>query len=122
MRPAAIALVVGLALGNLLLGCAWLSARDVATAVRQELAGMQQQRDGAQAAASACSDAVDDLRTLADKRAREAEQARAQAAGQAKVLEQRADKTLSTAPAVPGDMCASMQALGDEWLRGRTKP
>ena len=34
-------------------------------------------------------------------------------------LNRRADKTLATAPSVPGDMCASMQALGDNWLKER---
>ena len=37
----------------------------------------------------------------------------------ASALNRRADATLASAPTVPGDMCASMQALGDQWLQGR---
>ena len=36
-------------------------------------------------------------------------------------ISQRADRTLGLQPKVPGDMCASMQALGDEWLQGRAQ-
>lgn len=28
-------------------------------------------------------------------------------------------KQVRGVPTVPGDMCASMQALGDQWLQGR---
>lgn len=69
--------------------------------------------------ASACSDATEDLRQLADKRKAAAAPARAAAASTAQGLQQRADYTLGLQPKVPGDMCASMQALGDEWLKGR---
>ena len=51
----------------------------------------------------------------------EADKARADAAGKAKNHDQRADYTLGLRPKVPGDMCASMQALGDEWLQGRAQ-
>lgn len=112
------ALALSLALsvaGNALLGRAWLSARDdLATAIVQ--------RDTARTDAAACSDATDDLRELADKRATAAAPARAAAATVARTLTKRADATLSSAPAVPGDMCASMQALGDDWLQSRAKP
>ena len=113
MNPILAALLISLA-ANALLGWQWLSARDdAATAIVQ--------RDDARAAASACSDATDDLRTLADQRKKEADKARAAAAGKAKTHDQRADYTLGLRPKVPGDMCASMQALGDEWLQGRAQ-
>ena len=56
----ALALALSLA-GNALLAKAWLGARDARQAVALE-------RDSARADASACSDATEDLRTLADKR------------------------------------------------------
>lgn len=122
MRAAAIALAAGLVLGNLLLGWAWLSARDQATAARADLVSMQQQRDGAREAASVCSDAVQDLRDLADRRKSEADAARATAASKAQAHERRADEILATPPAVPGDVCASAQHQVDSWLKGRGKP
>ena len=101
--------------GNVALGRAWLSVRDdLATAIVQ--------RDTARADATACSDATDDLRELADKRAVAATPARAAAATTARTLNRRADTTLASAQAVPGDMCASLQALGDDWLQLRAKP
>lgn len=112
------ALVVVLALsvaGNALLGRAWLSARD-------DLAAATVQRDDARTDATACSDATEDLRDLADKRNAESAPARAAAAAVARTLTRRADATLASAPAVPGDMCASMQDLGDAWLQGKGAP
>ena len=62
------------------------------------------------------------LRTLADKRKAEADKARAAAGGKAATHEKRADYTLGLRPKNPADMCGSMQALGDEWLKARAKP
>ena len=121
MNPILLALGISLA-ANGLLGWAYLGQRDKTTAARGEVTAMQQQRDGAREAASACSDAVDDLRTLADRRLAAAEPARAAAASTARNLQQRADYTLGLKPRIPTDACASMQALGDEWLQGRAKP
>ncbi|QFS68527.1 hypothetical protein [Delftia tsuruhatensis] len=121
MSPTQIILAV-LAAGNLLLGWAWLSARDDAATARAELVSMQQQRDGALKGAQACSDATEALGAMAAQRAAEAAPARAAAAGQAAALNARADYTLATAPAAPGDSCASLQALGSDWLKGRAKP
>lgn len=121
MTPAQIALAV-LAAGNLLLGWAWLGARDDATTARAELTGMQQQRDGARQSAQACSDATEVLGAVAALRAAKAAPARAAAADQAQALNARADYTLATAPIAPGDSCASLQALGAQWLKGRAKP
>jgi len=121
MSPSQIILAV-LAAGNLLLGWAWLSARDDAATSAANLVSMQQQRDGALKGAQACSDATEALGVVAAQRAAEAAPARAASAGQAAELNARADYTLATAPAAPGDSCASLQALGADWLKGRAKP
>ncbi|WP_313237917.1 hypothetical protein [Delftia acidovorans] len=115
------AIMAVLAAGNLLLGWAWLSARDDATKTAAELAGMQEQRDGARKGAQACSDATESLGAVAAQRAAEAAPARAAAAGHAAELNARADYTLARQPAA-GDSCASLQALGADWLKRRAKP
>ncbi|WP_279212602.1 hypothetical protein [Delftia acidovorans] len=115
------AILAALAAGNLLLGWAWLSARDDAATARAELVSMQQQRDGALKGVQACSDATEALGVVAAQRAAEAAPARDAAAGQAKAHNARADYTLSRRPAA-GDSCASLQALGADWLKGRAKP
>lgn len=120
MSPTQI-IIAALTLGNLLLGWAWLSARDDATTAAAELVGMQEQRDGALKGAQACSDATEALGAVAAQRAAEAAPARAAAAGQAQALNARADYTLARQPAA-GDSCASLQALGADWLKGRAKP
>ncbi|WP_312839840.1 hypothetical protein [Delftia tsuruhatensis] len=120
MTPTHMALAA-LAAGNLLLGWAWLSARDDATTAAADLVSMQQQRDGALKGAQACSDATEALGAVAEQRAAEAGPARAAAADQAAALNARADYTLSRQPAA-GDSCASLQALGADWLKGRAKP
>ena len=117
----ALALLASLA-ANGLLGWAYLGQRDDATQARADFGAMEQQRDGAREAASACSDAVDDLRTLADQRASEAKAARAEAAAKAKSHNQKADTILATPPAVPGDDCRSAQLRIGDWLKGRAKP
>ena len=115
------AILAALAAGNLLLGWAWLSARDDAATARAELVGMQQQRDGARQAAQSCSDAAEALSTMAEQRAADAAPARTAAAGQAQVLNARADYTLARQPAA-GDSCVSLRALGADWLKRRAKP
>ncbi len=112
------ALLVSLGLsvaGNAALGWAWLGAREKAATVVL-------QRDDARAVASACSDATDDLRDLADKRATEAKKAQAVARAVATGRQQTAHTILSTPAAVPGDACASAQVRVDAWLRGRVQP
>lgn len=121
MNPILVALAISLA-ANAALGWAYLGQRDETTTAQANLRDMQGQRDGALGAASACSDAVDDLRALADKRAKDAAPARAAAASAARGHEQRADYTLGIKPRVQGDACAGLQSLGDEWLAGRAKP
>ena len=111
MSPGQIIILLSLA-ANAVLGWAYLGQRDDTTAAAD-------QRDQARADATACSDAVEDLRELAGKRHAAAAPARAAASAVAQGLNARADYTLGLRPKVPGDMCASMQALGDEWLQGR---
>jgi len=120
MSPTQI-ILAALAAGNLLLGWAWLSARDDATTAAAELVGMTGQRDGALKGAQTCSDATEALGATAAKRAAEAAPARVAAAGQAAALNARADYTRSRQPAA-GDSCAALQVLGADWLKGRAKP
>ena len=109
----AIILLISLA-ANAFVGRAYLAARDTATTA-------EHQRDQARSDATACSDATEDLRDLAVKRAKAAAPARAAAASAAQGLQARADYTLRLRPSNPADVCASMQALGDEWLQGRAQ-
>lgn len=111
IRTLAIALALSVSANALLVG-AWLGARDARQAVALE-------RDSARAAASACSAAVEALQAFAMQRLKDATTERKAAEQQARKAAQRADKTLATAPAVPGDMCASMQQLGNDWLKER---
>lgn len=109
----AVLLVLAISLtANAALGWAWLGQRDETTTATV-------QRDQARGDASACSDATEALRELANKRTAAAAPARAAAAASAQALHQRADYTLGLQPKDPGNLCASMQALGDEWLQGR---
>jgi hypothetical protein len=96
------------------LGWPWLGQRD-------DTAAAIDQRDQARSDATACSDATEALREQASKRRTAAAPARAAASAAAQGLDQRADRTLGLQPKVQGDMCASMQALGDEWLQGRAQ-
>lgn len=108
-------------LGNA--GQAWLylGLRDELTLAKAATGAREKERDTAQQEASACSDAVDDLRTLADQRAREAATARATAATQAHAAAQRADAILAAPAAVPGNDCASAKVRVDRWLQGRAQ-
>lgn len=118
MTEAMQALLVALAIsvaGNAGMGWAWLRARDAVV----ELRG---QRDTARGDATACSDATQDLRDLADKRAAAAKRDQAAAAAKARAHQQLAQTILSTPAAVPGDVCASAQARVDVWMKGRTAP
>lgn len=117
MLPAINPLLAALALSlaaNGVLGWAWLGQLDDTTAAIS-------QRDQARGDATACSDATEALRDQANKRRTAAAPARAAANTAALGLTQRADRTLGLPPKMPGDMCASMQALGDEWLQGRAQ-
>lgn len=111
VQALSLALALSLA-GNAALGWAWSGARDAKVQAVLE-------RDAAQDAATACSDATDDLRDLADKRAKEAAPARAAAKLSSGKLAKRADRTLATQQVGTG--CEGMQALGDGWLKERAK-
>lgn len=119
--PVLFGLALSLAL-NAALGWACLSQRDKTTEAQSAVTAMEQQRDGARAVASACSDAVEDLRNVADQRAAEAKAARAEAAAKARGHNKKADSILATAAAVPGDDCRSAQVRVADWLKGRAKP
>lgn len=101
--------------GNAVLGWAWIGAREKAATTTL-------QRDDARAMTSACSDATDDLRELADIRGATAKKAQAVARDAALVRQRAAQTILSTPAAVPGDACASAQVRVDAWLRGRVQP
>ena len=117
----AVLLLVSLA-ANGVLTWAYLGQRDKAMAARTSVTGVERERDGARGVAQACSDGVEGLESAVARQQAQAEPARAAAAAQAQALNQLADYTLSTAPAAPGDACASAQAMGSAWLKGRAKP
>lgn len=119
--PILFGLALSLAL-NAALGLAYLGQRDKTTEAQSAVTAMEQQRDGARAVASACSDAVEDLRNVADQRAAEAKAARAEAAAKARGHNKKADSILATPAAVPGDDCRSAQVRVADWLKGRAKP
>lgn len=121
MTPMQIILLVSLA-ANGLLGWAYLGQRDDATEARAAVSAKGQELAGARGAAQACSTAVDELRRLADKRAREAETARRAAGARKAAYDRQADAILAAPPAVPGDACASAQHRVDAWLQGRAQP
>jgi hypothetical protein len=106
-----IALGISLA-GNATLSLFWLGARD--TVAKQ---GVQLKAAGV--AAQACSDATDNLLTLADKRLEQAKAARAQAAAASKGRQQRADAILSAPASTPGDDCKSAGDRAAQWLKSR---
>lgn len=107
---AAAALATSLA-ANAVLGWAYLGQRDAATVAVGE-------RDQARGAATACSDATEDLRTLADARKVEADKARAAAGKKAQTHDQKADEVLA-APATGANACESADNLTTKWLKGR---
>lgn len=104
-------------------GQAWLylGLRDELTLAKAATGAREKELDAARQDASACSDAVDDLRTLADQRAKEATTARATAATQAHAAAQRADAILAAPAAVPGNDCQSAQVRVERWLQGRAQ-
>lgn len=104
-------------------GQAWLylNLRDDLVLAKAATSAREKELDAARQDASACSDAVDGLRTLANERAKEATTARATAAAQARMAAQRADAILAAPAAVPGNDCASAQVRIDSWLQGRVQ-
>ncbi len=94
------------------------SASDRATSAQANTGHAIQERDGARGTAQACSDGVGAVAAAAVTQQAQLAPALAAAAAQAQTLNKRADSTLATAGP---DACASMQAMGDEWLKGRAK-
>lgn len=105
-----IALAISMGL-NAVGGWAYLGQRDATVAAEKD-------RDQARDAATACSEATQDLRDLADKRAKEAAKARQDAAAKARSREELADAILST-PASDTDDCKAAQQRATTWLKGR---
>lgn len=97
---------------NAAVGWLWLGARD-ARAVAET------QRDEARGGATACSDATEALRTLADRQAAEGRAAVAGAQASAALASKRADRILSRPPTQPGNDCASAQDRVTDWLTSR---
>lgn len=106
-----IALAASLA-GNAALTAAYLGQRDETTAAQGD-------RDRARADAKACSDGVLSLQAAAEKRAKDAEAARAQAEAAQRTAQATAQKLMQRKPTVPGDSCASAKAQIDDWLSNR---
>lgn len=100
----------------------YLSMRDALTSASAEVARKGEDLEEARAMASACSDATEALRELADKRELEAKGEREQAEAVAKDHGKKADAILAKPDPVPGDACASAQLLVDNWLSERAKP
>lgn len=113
-NPWAIALMVSM-LANAALGWAWLQARDAAATILV-------QRDDARSAASACSDATEALRELADAKALEAKRAQGRARAVAAQHARIAQDILATPAADPGDDCRSARIRIDAWLLRRSAP
>jgi hypothetical protein len=89
----AVALVASSA-ANVAIGWTWVGTRD-------RLAVAAIERDNARAAATACSDATEVLRTLADQRALEAKTSQVQARAVANQHAQLAQTILGTPAAIP---------------------
>lgn len=97
------------------LGWAYLGERDSTAVATTE-------RDQARGDASACSDATEDLREAADKRAAAGKKTQAAAHQVAVGRTSTAQTILATPAAVPGDDYASARSRVDGWLKGRVRP
>lgn len=115
LMPALVLALLASLAGNAVLGWAYLGQRDRATSAQANTGHAIRARGTAQA----CSDGVGAVAAAATTQQAQAAPALAAAAAQAQTLNRRADSTLSAAPGP--DACASMQAMGDEWLQGRAK-
>ena len=107
---------------NAALGMAYLGQRDATTTARDEASKIAGQRDGARAAANACTSAVEDLKVIAIRRTTEATTARLQAQSLERRYQTRADAIMAAPPAIPGNDCQSAQVRVDGWLQSRTVP
>lgn len=111
MSPTSVLLAVSIALNALMFWATTDAMKSTAQAIEQ--------RDQARADATACSDATEALRLLADKRKAEADKARAATRRAAANHEQRADAILAKPASVPGDDCKSASERASAWLAGR---
>lgn len=110
----AILLAVSVGL-NLLAGRAYLGQRDKAVT--------HQVREGtAVATAELCGKGTEALGEAAGQRERDAAPARKAAVDRDRQHQARAQQILSKAPAVPGNACASAEAVLDGWWADRAKP
>lgn len=107
-------LLVFSGLSNVLLAKKWMGARDARVVAEKE-------RDDARGAATACSDATEALRELADKRHAEAQGDIQAAEAVAKDANARADWWRKQKPKYPADDCRSAADLTDEWIKTRRK-
>lgn len=107
---------------NAALGMAYLGQRDATTTARNETISLTGERDGARATAKVCTEAVDELRTIAVKRTTEATAARLQAQSLERRYQVRADAILSAPPVVPGNDCQSAQVRVNGWMQARVVP
>ena len=122
---AAIVLILALVsslLGNLWQANVYLKQRDALVQSKAETVKTQGELKDAQGMASACSDATDDLRELADKRELAAVGVRQQALTVASKHSARADAILAKPSPVPDNYCESAQVLIDDWLKERAQP
>jgi len=111
MNPFHVILAISLA-ANAALGWAYLGQRDNTTTAK---VGERQ----AVGVAMECSKGTEQLETKAQERKAAAAPKIAEAKKQAEQHNRKADKILATPPAVPGDACASAQAVVDDWWEKR---
>ena len=109
-------------LGNLWQANVYLKQRDALVQSKAETVKTQGELKDAQGMASACSDATDDLRELADKRELAAVGVRQQATTVASKHSAKADAILAKPSPVPDNHCESAQVLIDDWLKERAQP
>lgn len=104
-----LAILLAASLGlNLLAGWAYLGQRDKAVTHKVE-------ERHATGVALKCSEGTQKLETAASQREADAKPRREAAAEKALEHEKKAQQILATPPAVPGNACASAQAVLESW-------
>jgi len=111
MNPFHIILAISLA-ANAALGWAYLGQRDNTTMAKVE----ERQAVGV---ALECSKGTEELAAKAEQRRQQAAPKVQAARKSAAQHNRKADQILATSPAVPGDACASAQAVVDDWWEKR---
>lgn len=107
--PIVALLVALLAGGNIVLGKAWLGARDGRAKAEQSLEQVTAQ-------AKQCSEGVAKLEAAARERILAGKKAQEQAGKKAAGHEAKAVQILTSPQAVPGDSCKSADAAINDWL------